>query len=358
MSRGRSSVAAGAETEASEAGETEDAVHAANVLSRVRVPSKRACARWRPMKKGLLALIFASAEVTAAVMGGCGGNGSGVLDSGGPDTTTADVTQPVDAAKDAPFDAAKTDAPGFNWPDCTSQPQGVPTKTIAELWSDDPTKPTQVWLDGVYVTALSKGACVAGTACEFIVQQDLTYASLEAGAQHAIRAWISAPTAKYFTSLAVGDQVNAMAWAFRESEGGQNELILHVDQVEPGCTFKIGAGTPTPIVGVALADLGSLEAYEQIYGPLLMQVSNVTGTPKQPDRTFGLGDSFYDGGTSDAQIVSLSPYYMDGGVFTGLEAGVKTKFTSVSGVFNEYFNPDASAVKYLELGPRASTDLQ
>ena len=309
----------------------------------------------RPMKKGLLALFFASAEIAAAVMGGCGDNGVSGGDAG-PDTTQADVKPTVDAAKDAPFDAAKTDAPPFQWPDCTSQPQGVPSKTIPDLWSDDPTTPTQVWLPGVYVTAISKGACTAGTACEFIVQQDLTYASLEAGAQHAIRAWITSSTAKYFTSLAVGDQVNALAWAFRESEGGQNELILHVDQVEPGCALKIGSGTPTPITGVALSDVDSLAAYEQIYGPLLMQIANVTGTPKQPDQTFGLGDTFYDGGANDGQIVSLSPYYMDGGAFVGLEAGVKTKFASVSGVFNEYFNPDASAVKYLELGPRASTD--
>lgn len=308
------------------------------------------------MKKGLFALFFASAEAVAAVMGGCGDNGSGPGDSGF-DATQEDVsTQPADAAKDAPFDAAKTDAPGFVWPDCTSQPQGVPTKTIPELWTDDPTTPTQVWLAGVYVTAVSKGACVAGTACEVIVQQDPTYASLEAGAQHAIRAWISSSTAKYFASLAVGDQVNMMAYAFRESEGGQNELILHVDLLEPGCALKIGSGTPTPIPGVALADIGSLAAYEQIYGPLLMQIANVTGTPKQPDQTFGLGDSFFDGGASDAQIVSLSPYYMDGGAFVGLEAGVKTKFSSVTGVFNEYFKPDASATKYLELGARTPAD--
>jgi len=308
------------------------------------------------MKKGLLALFFASVEV-AAVAAGCGDNGNGGPGDSGPDVTTQDViTQPVDAAKDAPFDAAKTDAPPFIWPDCTSQPQGVPTKTIAQIWSDDPTTPTQVWLPGVYVTAISKGACTTGVACELILQQDLTYASLEAGAQHAVRAWITTSTAKYFASLAVGDQVNAMAWAYRESEGGQNELILHVDLVEPGCALKIGSGTPTPIQGVALSDIGSIAAYEQIYGPLLMQIANVTGTPKQPDQTFGLGDTFYDGGASDAEIVSLSPYYMDGGAFVGLEAGVKTKISSVTGVFNEYFNPDASATKYLELGARMPSD--
>jgi hypothetical protein len=309
------------------------------------------------MKKGLLALVVALVEVSGALAGGCGENGSTGGDSG-PDATQKPDVATVDAAKDAPVDAAKTDAPGFTWPDCTSQPQNVPTKTIADLWTDDPTTPTQVWLPGVYVTAVSKGACTAGVACEFILQQDLTYASLEAGAQHAIRAWISSATSKYFTSLAVGDQVDALAWAFRESEAGQNELILHVDAVDPGCALKVGSGTPTPITGVALSDIDSYAAYEQIYGPLLMQVANVTGTPKQPSQTFGLGDTFYDGGASDGQIVSLSPYYMDGGVFVGLEAGVKTKFSAVSGVFNEYFNPDASAVKYLELGARDPSDYQ
>src|SRR5678815_5864543 len=132
----------------------------------------------------------------------------------------------------------------------------------------------------------------------------------------------------------------------------RNELIVHVDDVSPGCALKVGSGTPTPITGVQLSDIGSIAAYEDIYGPLLLQVANVTGTPKQPNQTFGLGNTFFDGGVSDAAIVSLSPYYMAGGEFVGLDAGVKTKFSSVSGVFNEYFNPDASAVKYLELGAR------
>ncbi len=303
-------------------------------------------------------MLFLASAQAAAVVSACGDNGNPTgPDASGLDATqTPDVAQTVDAAKDSPNDAPKTDAPGFTWPDCTSQPNGVPTKAITDLWAANPSVPVQVWLPGVYVTALSKGACAAGVACEFILQQDLTYTSLEAGAQHAIRVWISSTTAKYFTSLAVGDQVNAMAWAYREAEGGQNELILHVDAISPGCALKIGSGTPTPITGVQLGDIGSIAAYEQIYGPLLLEVANVTGTPKQPNQTFGLGNTFYDGGASDADIVSLSPYYMANGVFVGLEAGVKTKFSSVSGVFNEYYNPDASATKYLEIGARTSAD--
>jgi hypothetical protein len=291
------------------------------------------------------------------LLGACGDNGNPTgPDSGLDAAQKPDVTQQVDAAKDGPVDAPKTDVGNFTWPDCTSQPQGVPTKTIADLWTDNPSVPKQVWVPGVFVTAVSQGACKPSVACEFILQQDETYPSLQAGAQHAIRAWIGSSASKYFTQLAVGDQVNAMAWAFRESEGGQNELILHVDDVSPGCALKVGSGNPTPIAGVQLSDIGSLAAYEDLYGPLLLQVANVTGTPKQPNQTFGLGNTFFDGGTSDGSIVSLSPYYMDGGVFVGLEAGVKTKFTSVSGVFNEYFNPDASAVKYLEIGARTASD--
>jgi len=307
-------------------------------------------------------LVLSASVGLASVLGfACSANNT-ILDNVESDAGTTPDAQKPDSTT-PPFDAADTDVAvdghgddHFLWPDCTSQPNGVPTKAITDLWSANPSVPVQVWLPGVYVTAISKGACVAGVACEFILQQDLTYASLEAGAQHAIRAWISSTTSKYFTSLAVGDQVNAMAWAFREAEGGQNELILHVDAVSPGCALKIGTGTPTPITGVQLGDIGSIDAYEQIYGPLLLQVANVTGTPKQPNQTFGLGNTFFDGGASDAQIVSLSPYYMQGGVFVGLEAGVKTKFTSVSGVFNEYYNPDASATKYLELGARTQAD--
>jgi hypothetical protein len=285
----------------------------------------------------------------------CGDSGVTTGKDSGVDVTQPDVAAPVDAVADT-FDAPPTDAPGFIWPDCKSQPTGVPTKTIPEIWSDNPSTPVQVWIEGVYVTAISKGACVAGVACELIVQQDHTYANLAAGAQHAIREWVTSSTSKYFDTLSVGDQVNMLAWAYRETEAGQNELILNVNLLDPGCALKIGTGTPTPITGVHLYDIGALADYEMTYGPVLLQVANVTGTPKQPDQTFGLGDTFYDGGSSDGQIISLSPYYMTGGNFVGLDSGVKTKFSSVTGVYNEYYNPDASATKYLEIGARTAAD--
>jgi hypothetical protein len=311
------------------------------------------------MKKGLLALFLVSTPCVLA-FAACGNSGGLVGgDSGGADTQQTDVsTLPADAAKEATVDAPPTDAPGFDWPDCMSQPSGVPAMTIPEIWTANPSMATQVWINSVYVTAISDGACMAGVACEFIVQQDLTYASLAAGAQHAIRAWITTSTATYFTSLVVGDQVNMLAWAYRETGAGQNELILHVDTIEPGCALAIGSGTPTPITGVQLSDVDSIADVEQTYGPLLLSIANVTGTPKQPDEIFGLGNTFYDGGADDGQIVSLSPYYMAGGVFVGFDAGVKTKFGSVSGVYNEYYNPDASLTKYIEISTRTMSDVQ
>jgi len=310
------------------------------------------------MKKGLLALFVGSWLFAFAACGNSGGFTGN--DSGGADTQQGmDVSStPPDAANDTAQDAPPTDAPGFDWPDCMSQPTGVPTKTIPEIWSDNPTMPTQVWLESVYVTGISSGACTAGVACELIVQQDLTYGSLAAGAQHAIREWITTATSTYFTARAVGDQVNMLAWAYRETGAGENELILHVDTIEPGCALKIGSGTPTPITGVQLSDVDSIADYEQTYGPLLISIPSVTGTPKQPDQIFGLGDTFYDGGADDGQIVSLSPYYMAGGVFVGFDAGVKTKFTAVSGVYNEYYDPDASSTKYLVVSTRTMSDVQ
>jgi hypothetical protein len=49
---------------------------------------------------------------------------------------------------------------------------------------------------------------------------------------------------------------------------------------------------------------------------------------------------------------------MAGGVFVGFDAGVKTKFTAVSGVYNEYYDPDASSTKYLVVSTRTMSDVQ
>ncbi len=292
----------------------------------------------------------------------CGdGNGQVVVDSGTtPDVGPAPDTwqpPPVDAGNDA-FDAPPTDAPGFNWPDCTSQPSSVPTKTIVDLWNDNPSTPTQVWIPGVYVTAISQNGCVANTACEFFLQQDLTYPDLATGAHHGIRAWITTKTSVHFTSLAVNQQVNVLAWAYRDTAQGANELILHVDTTNPGCALAVGTGTATP-VSALLSDLDQISDYEQTIGPLLVVIANVTGTPKQPSQTFGLGNTYWDGSTTTGEIISLSPYFLSGGVFTGLTIGQKTKFTSVAGVYGLVLQQgaDGGPAKYLEIYPRTMNDV-
>ncbi len=313
-----------------------------------------------PVRAAFLGLTFASIALVS--FAACGGNGALPVDDAGtqPDVASQPETTPVVEAggQDSPADAPPTDAPGFNWPDCQSQPQNVPTKTIVDLWNDNPSTPTQVWIPGVYVTGISQNGCVAGTACEFFLQQDLTYPDLATGAHHGIRAWITTKTSVHFTSLAVDQQVNVLAWAYRETTGGQNELILHVDTINPGCALAVGSGTATPIAA-QLSDLDQVVDYEQTYGPLVVQIANVTGTPKQPNQSFGLGDTFWDGSVSTGQIISLSPFDLQGGVFTGLTTGQKTKFTSVAGVYGMVVQPaaDGGVTKYLEIYPRTMNDI-
>lgn len=305
-----------------------------------------------------LLLGLATATVSAALVIACGDHGTVPVvdgDSGGP----PDASDMVDASPQPMPDATATDAQvdghgddHFAWPDCTAQPVGVPSKTIAQIWAENPSKPEQVWLSGVHVTGITKGACTAGVACDLYLQQDLTYASLAAGAQHAIKMFVSANTAMYFAGAAATDQVDAMGWAYRYTGGGSNELLLQVDQIMPGCVHKTGSGAPTGVV-VQESDL-TLSAYEDTVGPLFVELDNVHGTPKMPAQTFALLPQGYvfDGGF--AGIVDLSPYFLPGGVFTGLTQGQKTTWKSVSGVFAEYIpspSDSGAPTKYLEVHP-------
>jgi hypothetical protein len=256
-------------------------------------------------------------------------------------------------------DAAPPDGHGddhFVWPDCTAQPNGVPTKAITDVWNDNPGMPTQVWLSGVYVTGITKSACVPGVACDIFVQQDLTYGSLQQGAHHAIKMFVSAATAMYFTGVAVGDKVDAMGWAYRYTTGGNNELLVQVDQLMPGCAHKTGSGNATP-VPATINDL-TLTAAEDTLGPLFVQVNDVRGTPKAPTQTFGIGWIYWDGGPSP--FVSLSPYFLPAGAFVGLVQGQKTTFKSVAGVFAVAvpIGADAATTKYLEIHPRSMAEVQ
>ncbi len=227
-------------------------------------------------------------------------------------------------------------------------------KSIHEIWQADPTTPTEVWVPGVFVTAISKGGCVAGTACQIFVQQAESYADLAAGSQQALKLFVSANTASHFVGIGVGDKLDVDAFAWRYNLNSQNELLLEVNLQLRGCGKVVGSGTPQP-VDVALSDL-TLTAYEDSVGPLLVQITSVSGKPALPAETFGLWSTgvFVDAGPGS--IVSLSPYFLASGAFTGLTQGAVHDFTSVTGVFG-LFSPTASPTsKYLELYPRTDSE--
>lgn len=304
---------------------------------------------------GLSCIVMGAAAACASNLGVTGAPpDADVADSAvapGPDTS---VPLTDSSVVDSPVDSHGDDH--FVWPDCTVQPNNVPTKAITDVWTDNPSMPTQVWLSGVYVTGITKSACTAGVACDIFVQQDLSYGSLQQGAHHAVKMFISAATAMYFTGIAVGDKVDAMGWAYRYTPNGNNELLLQVDQLMPGCAHKTGSGNATPVL--ATIDDLTLSAAEDTLGPLFVQVNDVRGTPKAPTQTFGIGSIFWDGGPSP--FVSLSPYFLPNGAFVGLNQGVKTTFKSVAGVFaiTVPSGTDAATTKYLEIHPRAMSEVQ
>ncbi|CAN5647688.1 hypothetical protein BH09MYX1_BH09MYX1_67570 [soil metagenome] len=306
---------------------------------------------------------ISSACVLAAGCGGSDGVAVPTLDSGADTSTSKDGA--VDAAKDSAITDAVADVKSggdsavFVWPDCNAKPSTAKAEAITAVWADNPTQPVETWISGAYVTGISRGACTVNQACQIFLQQDLTYASLAAGAKHGIKMFISAAAAQYFTTISVGDQVDALGFAQRYTLGGQNELLVQVNQIEPGCAKKTGTGVATPIESVLLSDL-SVSAYENTIGPLLVKVSDLIGTPGTPGETFGLGNAVFDGGGSDAgsDIVSLSPFFLANAQFVGLTNGLKTKFFSVAGIFGLFVPPtDGAVAKYLEIYPRTMADV-
>lgn len=297
----------------------------------------------------LRALLFCGvAAATAATGAAC---------SGGNDTTP-----PIEGgATDAKKDGTTLDSPivdtGVPWPDCQTMPASAKVKTIPDIWNDNPAKQTETWISGAYVTAISKNGCVQNEACSFFIQQELQYANLQAAAHHGLKVFVSAATSNYFTGLKVGDKVDLLGWAWRYNIDGQNELLLQVNLALPGCYKVVGSGNATPTVAM-LSDF-SVNSYEQTLGPVLVEVDGVTGTPQNPDETFGLGKTgqFSDGGIAD--VTSLSPYYLPNGVFTGLTKGQKTNFTRVSGVFGLFSPPSdgGAAAKYEEIYPRTMSEV-
>lgn len=289
---------------------------------------------------------FAIAIVAAAA---CSGDG---------DTTPPIEGGATDARKDGTaLEGAIADDTGTPWPDCLTMPATAKVRSLPEIWNDNPAKQTETWVSGVYVTAVSKGACTANEACSFFVQQDLTYASVQAAAHHGLKVFVSAATASHFVGVKVGDKVDLLGWAWRYNIDGQNELLLQINLALPGCFKNVGSGTATPVVAY-LSDF-TVGAYEQTLGPVLVDVEGVTGTPQQPGETFGLGKTgqFTEGGIQD--VTSLSPFYLPGGVFVGLPTGMKTNFTRVIGVFGLFVPPTdgGAATKYKEIYPRTMADV-
>jgi hypothetical protein len=250
---------------------------------------------------------------------------------------------------------------GPSWPTCDTQPSGVPTKTIAGVWADNASKETQVWLPGVFVTAISGSACVANVSCQIFVQQAESYATLAAGAKHALKLRVAGSVAQHFTSLKVGDKVDVMGYAWRYSLGGANEIAVQVNSQLPGCAKKIGSGTPLPITGVLLTDL-SVSFYEQTHGPLLVQLATVTGKPAGATEIFGLwktGVGIGDAGPEG--LVNASPYFLPNGSFSNLPTNGTTPvdFKTISGVFSVFspFVDGGTPPKYMVLYPRAMSEL-
>jgi hypothetical protein len=251
--------------------------------------------------------------------------------------------------------AAGAGGAGGGWPTCDAQPATATARTIPQIWQANPAAPDETWVSGAIVTAVSRGGCSAAEACQIFLQADGTYADFDTGAHHGIKIFVSAATSHYFTAVQVGDVVDALGHAWRYDLEGQNELLLQVNSLLPGCAKVTGVAIPppAPIPGVTLDEL-TVTAYEVTHGPLLVQVAGVTGNPNMPAETFGIWPtgSFPSGGPT----VSLSPFFLTGAAFTGLVDGVTTDFTSVSGVFG-LFVPPPVGPKFVEIYPRDMAEL-
>jgi hypothetical protein len=318
-----------------------------------------------------LAFLFASFVLPAAVLAnGCGsGTSSGFGPDSGSGTGSGDdsstgLGSDTGAASDSgstitdsgPKDTGTDSKP---WPDCLAQPPDAPTTLISDIWTANANAPQLAWVNSVTISAISFNGCSTGHACQIFLQTDATYASLTDGAHKAIKMFISSAAAGHFSTAQVGDTVNAMGWGWRYNIDGQNEILLEVNDEFQGCVKKTGSLVLSPITGVTLDQL-TVDAYENTYGPLLVEVANVRGTTT-PDltQTFGLVPGA-DGGFVDAgpEIVSLSPFFLAGGTFTApLTPSHVIHFTSIVGVFGLFVPTSDAGAKYNELYPRASADL-
>lgn len=279
--------------------------------------------------------------------GGAGAGGSGGNAAGGAGATNA-------GGGGATGGGGEGGAP-VTWPTCDTQPANAPTKSIQDLWNDDPSAPEPVWVPGVYVTAVSGSGCTGGTPCQIFVQQQETFASIAEGSQQAIKLFASAATASHFEGIAVGDRIDVYAHAWRYDINGQNELLLQVATALPGCAEVVGSGNPQPVAGLSLVDL-TVDLYEQTMGPLLIQVDAVSGSPDGPSELFGLWPGFMPGTQPLEEITSLSPHALPNGAFVGLTQDLIHNFTHVVGVYSLFIPGSAPATKYEVLYIRSMAD--
>lgn len=317
------------------------------------------------MKRARANLVFRSASI-AGVLGAlaaaaCGADSASNAVDQSPvpdaavkkDATVADVSvTEVDAQPDADDGAA--------WPSCDAKPATASAKTIPEIWAANPAAPTETWVSGVYVTAISGSACTANKACQIFVQSDLSYASASAAAKHAIKVFVSAAVSSHFTSVAVGDRVDVLGWAWRYDINAQHELLLQVNAQVRGCAKTTAKNAAlVPLSGLTLGDL-TLDKYENTHGPLFVRIASVLGKPDpSPTATFGLfhaseGGVPEAGADAGAGIVSLSPFFLPGSAFTGFTP-VLTAFASLTGVFGTFVS--STGTKYLEIYPRTQADI-
>ena len=294
----------------------------------------------------------------ALVLGGsvaCGTESSNVPDSdddagaaggGGATTTTAGGMGGTGAMGGAGGEGqGGAGGEPFVWPTCDAPPADVAQKTLNEIWLEDPSAPTEVWVAGVYVTAVSGGGCKMGAGCQIFVQEKETFADIAAGSKRALKLFASPATAHHFTGIAVGDRIDVLAHAWRYNVDGQNELLLQVASHLPGCAKVVGTGNPQPVGGLDLVDL-TVSLYENEMGPLLIQLETVSGKPHMPGELFALWESFMPGNDPIEEVTSMSPYMLPNSVFVGFQPDVIHNFTTVTGVFSLFVPPSDASEKY------------
>ncbi len=284
---------------------------------------------------------------TAEGGGGQSANGGNPVEGGGGNGGTAAVGG---QGGDGGQGGGTTD----EWPACDAQPTGSTETTIEDIWADEPGAPTFMWLPNVYVTAVSRGGCSAGVACQLFVQQDESYGSLAEATHKSLRIAVSTEAASHFTGVSVGDVVSLAAFALRDTLDGHNELMFLVTPTLRGCILPFDSASPSPVVAT-LDDL-DVAAYEEDIGPVLVQLDTVSGKPALPDETFGLWDTGSIQGGDITTVTSLSPFFLPNATFNGLVQDQITDFDRVVGVFG-LFVPDADPlIKYEEIYVRTDAD--